>query len=221
MDKVYRRCEERGRVNFCKLIIMFIVLIVAAIMMLIIIHPYSSLFISDPFFWAFIGMFSLIGSSVTLYCNYLKRYPILNIFFVGLFAASRFILVLPSLSQPRFDLLGWNNVLGLSIFILGLIFFIPLVQIKPFPSSDDTILLFTSGFYGFIRNPIYLGEILWTLGWSILNGSVIGITLVPIWWSGLLLIIVIEEEELERKIGSAYLKYKMMVTGRIVPGMPI
>jgi protein-S-isoprenylcysteine O-methyltransferase Ste14 len=221
MDMVYRSYEEKGRVDLFKLIIMFIVLIVVAILMLIIIHPYSSIFIFDPFFWAFIGMFSLIGSSVTLCCSNLKGYPILNIFFVGLFATSRFILVLPSLSQPRFELMGYNTVFGLFIFILGLIFFIPLIQIKPFPSSDDTILLLTSGFYSFTRNPIYLGEILWTLGWSILHCSVIGVALVPIWWLGLLLIIVIEEDELERKVGSNFLDYKKVVTGRIIPGLPI
>ncbi len=81
--------------------------------------------------------------------------------------------------------------------------------------------LIISSFYKYTRNPIYLGEILWCLGWSIIHGSIIGVALVPVWWAGFLFLILIEEESLERANGSKYLDYKTRVTGRIIPGMPI
>jgi protein-S-isoprenylcysteine O-methyltransferase Ste14 len=51
--------------------------------------------------------------------------------------------------------------------------------------------------------------------------SVIGVALVPLWWAGLLFLIVIEEETLERELGEAYLEYKQQVRGRIIPGLPV
>ncbi len=51
--------------------------------------------------------------------------------------------------------------------------------------------------------------------------SVIGVALVPFWWAGLLFLVFIEEESLERELGQAYLEYKKRVRGRIIPGLPI
>jgi protein-S-isoprenylcysteine O-methyltransferase Ste14 len=79
----------------------------------------------------------------------------------------------------------------------------------------------TTSFYKYTRNPIYLGEILWCLGWSIIHGSVIGVVLVPIWWAGFLFLTIIEEESLEHALGMNYLNYKKKIKGRIIPGLPI
>ena len=54
-----------------------------------------------------------------------------------------------------------------------------------------------------------------------LNRSVIGVGLLPLWWIGLLFLIAIEEESLERELGQVYLEYKQRVRGRIVPGLPV
>jgi len=48
-----------------------------------------------------------------------------------------------------------------------------------------------------------------------------GVTLVPVWWSGFIFLILIEEDGLERAIGTKYLDYKEKVKGRIIPGLPI
>ena len=58
-------------------------------------------------------------------------------------------------------------------------------------------------------------------GGMLIHGSIIGIALVPVWWSGFLFLILIEEESLERAIGAKYVDYKKKVRGRIIPGMPI
>ena len=175
----------------------------------------------DPFCWAILAMFALIGASDTLVSNQLGRYPNLNISLVGLFAFCRFILVLPIVHQPRFVIETWHTALGSTLFLAGLLFLTPLLQIAPFPAPGKPKQLITTGFYSIVRNPIYLGEILWSLGWAILFGSVIGIALVPFWWGGLLFLTFLEEEDLERKLGDRYLVYKKQVTGRIFPGLPI
>ena len=45
--------------------------------------------------------------------------------------------------------------------------------------------------------------------------------LVPVWWAGFLLIVLMEEESLGRTLGQPYLDYKQRVKGRIIPGSPI
>ena len=102
---------------------------------------YKSTFLVDPFFWAFISMFALIGSSITLCCKYMKKYPFLNMVFVGIFAMGRLILVLPSLPQPRFEIYNMNWIVGGFIFMIGLIFFVPLLQIHPFQQQQQKHLI--------------------------------------------------------------------------------
>ncbi|UCE36545.1 MAG: TSUP family transporter [Thermoplasmata archaeon] len=187
----------------------------------ILIWPYVTTLVTEPFFWAFISLFAFIGSSTTLCSKRLGKFVRFNIAMVAIFALGRFILVLPFCQQPRFEMGGWHYVVGGIIFVIGLIFLIPLFYINPFPAPDEKTKLVTTGFYGIIRNPIYLGEILWSLGWAIMLRSVIGVALVPFWWGGLLFHVILEEEDLERKLDQKYLKYKTRVRGRIFPGLPI
>ena len=43
----------------------------------------------------------------------------------------------------------------------------------------------------------------------------------PVWWAGLWLVTIIEEESLERKLGHPYIEYRRRVRGRILPGLPL
>lgn len=107
------------------------------------------------------------------------------------------------------------------IFITGIIFCSPALSIKPVTAPDKTITLKTKGLYGLVRNPIYTGELLWCLGLAVYFQSVVGVVLVPIWWLTFLFHIAKEEESLERELGNAFLIYKKLVKGRIIPGLPI
>ncbi|MBN2102510.1 hypothetical protein JW835_00550 [bacterium] len=62
---------------------------------------------------------------------------------------------------------------------------------------------------------------IWTLGWSIIFGSIFGILMVPIWWIGLLCHISIEENQLIHRFGEDYLRYMKKARGRMIPGLPI
>jgi protein-S-isoprenylcysteine O-methyltransferase Ste14 len=178
-------------------------------------------FANDPFFWAFISMFALVSSFQIVSGKSLGKHPIFGIFVISLFALGRIILVLPSLPQPRIELNGWNWIAGGIIFTAGVIFSSPALSIRPFSAPSQKINLKTTGLYRFVRNPIYLGEILWCLGWSIMFRSIIGVVLVPLWWAGLSSLVLVEEENLERVLGQSYLDYKKRVRSRILPGLPI
>ena len=174
----------------------------------------------DPFFWATVSMFALIGASMTLVSRRLRKHRWLNVGFVALFALGRFMIPLPCSVQPRFDLGVFQQILGLFTFVLGLGFMSAMLTIDPWPKSCENIKLTTWGLYGIVRNPMYLGELLWSLGWAVMWGSTVGLILMPLWWMGLLLFIMLEEEDLEACIGRDYLRYKGEVRGRILPGLP-
>ena len=179
-------------------------------------------FLNDPFVWALISMFGLVGACSVVGTKKVGRNTLLGFLIVAIFDLGRFILVLPFCDQPRFDIGGWHGLIGGIVFAIGgYLGLAPCFLIIPLNVAEKGMELQTTGPYGIVRNPIYLGEVLWCLGWAIVFRSVIGVALVPLWWAGLLILITIEEESLERSLGQTYLEYKKQVRGRIIPGLPI
>jgi protein-S-isoprenylcysteine O-methyltransferase Ste14 len=176
--------------------------------------------VRDPFSWALLSMFGLVGAQAVVGNAGLRRYRSLGLLMVAMFAVGRAILVLPFIAQPRFYI-GQLRLIGSLIFASGIIFALAAFKIRPFTGPDATIGLRTTGFYGVVRNPIYFGELLWCLGWAVMFGSIIGIALVPIWWVSLLFLTAVEEDSLEREVGQPYGEYKRRVRGRIIPGLPV
>ena len=175
----------------------------------------------DPFFWALVSMFGLIGAQAVVGSARLARSRSLGILSVGLFGLGRVVLVLPVVAQPRFAAADWTWMLGGILFTVGVIFALPAFMIRAFTGPDAGVSLRHSGFYGLVRNPIYFGELLWCLGLAVIFRSEIGIALVPVWWVGLWFLTMIEEEQLELKLGPPYREYKRRIRGRIIPGLPI
>lgn len=178
-------------------------------------------FLHDPFFWALVSMFAIVGGGVVVTVQTLKKHLLFGSIVVILFVLGRGILVLPFCPQPRFESSGWNWLVGGVIFVSGLVFSIPALFIKPLTPPNEKMKLMTTGFYRIVRNPIYLGEVLWCLGWAIMFRSIIGVALVPVWYVALLLHTLVEEEMLRRALGQPYLDYIEKVRGRIIPGLPL
>jgi protein-S-isoprenylcysteine O-methyltransferase Ste14 len=178
------------------------------------------LFWEEPFFWALVSMFGLVGCCAVVGSQRIGRNTLLSGCMVAIFDMGRFALVLPD--QSRFESGGALVLLGgLVLFAGGYLGLAPCVLIRPINVAESGMELATTGFYTVIRNPIYLGELLMSLGWSLLHRSTTGVCLTPVWWTALLILIVIEEESLERALGQSYLDYKQRVRGRILPGLPI
>ena len=179
-------------------------------------------FLNDPFLWALISMFGLVGACSLVGTKRVGRNLLLWVLLVGLLFLGRFLLVLPFCEQPRFGGGGWLDPVGWGVFVIGwYLGLAPSFVIRAVSVAEEGMVLQTTGFYGMVRNPIYLGELLWCLGWAIIHRSVIGVALVPLWWAGFLILIIIEEECLERALGQTYLQYKARVRGRIIPGLPV
>lgn len=177
--------------------------------------------LSDPFFWAFVGMFGLLAGTVAVGGAKLGRSPAAGFVIVMVTDLSRIVLVLPLCPQPRFEIGHWNWVVGGALLLAAVVFAVPAMSIKPWTAPDRDTVLKTTGIYGVVRNPIYFADVVSTLGFAVMFCSIIGVALVPLWWIGFLLLISVEEGSLERVLGRSYLDYKRRVKGRIIPGLPI
>jgi protein-S-isoprenylcysteine O-methyltransferase Ste14 len=175
----------------------------------------------DPFFWAFVGMFGLLAGTALVSGTKLGRNALLGFAVVMICDLARIILVLPFCLQPRFEIGVWNWIAGGIILAAALVFAVPALSIKWWAAPEENTVLKTTGIYGIVRNPIYLADVLFSLGFAIMFRSIIGVALVPAWWAGFLFVVLTEEESLERTLGQPYLDYKQRVKGRIIPGLPI
>ncbi len=176
---------------------------------------------TNPFFWAFVGMFGLLIGTALVSGIKLGRNPLIGFITILVCDSARILLVLPFCLQPRFEIGVWNWVVGGIILAAALVFAVPALSINWRTAPDSNTVLKTKGIYGIVRNPIYLADLLFTLGFAVMFRSIIGIALVPIWWLAFLSLVLVEETSLERALGQRYLEYKVRVKGRIIPGLPV
>jgi protein-S-isoprenylcysteine O-methyltransferase Ste14 len=177
--------------------------------------------LTDPFFWAFVGMFGLLVGIALVSGMKLGQNSLLGLTTIMVCDFSRIILVLPFCPQPRFEIGMWNWIIGGVVLAVAMAFGIPALSINWRTAPDSKTVLKTNGIYSVVRNPIYVADILFSLGFAIMFGSIIGVALIPVWWVAFLSIVLVEETSLERALGQPYLDYKQRVKGRIIPGLPI
>ncbi len=175
---------------------------------------------TNLFFWAFIGMFGLLVGIALVSGIRLGRNALLGLVTIMLSDLSRILLVLPFCSQPRFEIGIWNWIIGGAILGTAIVVCVPALSIDWRTAPNSKTDLKTDGVYRVVRNPIYLGDLLFSLGFAVMFRSTIGVALIPVWWAAYLAIVLVEEASLERALGQRYLDYKEKVRGRIVPGFP-
>jgi protein-S-isoprenylcysteine O-methyltransferase Ste14 len=134
---------------------------------------------------------------------------------------SRILMVLPFVSQPRFDFGIGNWILGGLLIAVACGFGVAAFAVKWWKAPDKDVVLQTAGVYGIVRNPIYLCDLVFSLGIAVCFGSFAGMALIPLWWIAFLFIAQMEETSMERELGQAYRDYKNQVRGRIIPGLPV
>ena len=177
--------------------------------------------LTDPFFWAFVGMFGLLVGIALVSGTKLGQNGVLGLTTILICDSSRIVLVLPFCLQPRFEIGMWNWIIGGIVLAVAMVFGVPALSIDWRTAPDSKTVLKTNGIYRVVRNPIYLADVSFSLGFAIMFRSIIGVALVPIWWAAFLSITLVEEASLERALGQLYLDYKQRVKGRIIPGLPI
>jgi len=112
-----------------------------------------------------------------------------------------------SIDIYKINLPGIINYLGLLLCIIGLIFFITaLFTIKTLETYDGDLI--TKGIYLKIRHPMYLGFILWSIGFPIYFGAIFSFILSFAFIANILFWRYLEEIELDKRFPN-YKEYKV------------
>lgn len=96
----------------------------------------------------------------------------------------------------KINIPAWLRYTGLLLFITGFLLFL-FSNIKL--NEDKTDKIVTSGIYSKIRNPMYLGFIIWLVGFPLFLQSAITLLSSAIWISFIIHWKILEEKELENK----------------------
>ena len=97
-------------------------------------------FLNNPFLWALISMFTLVGACSVVGSRKVGSHAALGWIIVTILSLGRVILVLPSVEQPRFFLNGFNAAIGIPIFVTGLIFALgPCFMIRPLNIAENNM----------------------------------------------------------------------------------
>ena len=132
-------------------------------------------------------------------------------------------LFLPLCPQPRLampDAVAWS--VGLTLFGVGAFMIILAVWQIGLPGASSAPnrqrKLVTDGIYRRLRHPIYLGEILWPIGWAVLFKAPWALAVTPVWIALLLTIALLEEKRLSEEYAGKYEEYKKHVPF-LLPGV--
>ncbi|GAB6274434.1 MAG: hypothetical protein STSR0004_12970 [Peptococcaceae bacterium] len=99
----------------------------------------------------------------------------------------------------------WIRYIGLLLFLTGVFLFIfSHIKLKGFEDKGEII---TGGIYSKIRNPMYLGFIIWIIGFPIFMQGLITLASSAIWIPHIMYWKMLEEKELEKKY-KEYREYK-------------
>jgi protein-S-isoprenylcysteine O-methyltransferase Ste14 len=99
----------------------------------------------------------------------------------------------------------WLRYVGLTFFIAGvLLFVVSQVRMRGF---EDRGRLVAGGIYSRIRNPMYLGFVIWVIGFPVFMQRLLALLSSTIWVTHLMIWKASEEKELERKYPE-YREYK-------------
>ena len=105
----------------------------------------------------------------------------------------------------KMNISEWVRYTGLALFIIGVFLFIlSHIKLKGF---EDKGHLVTEGIYSKIRNPMYLGFILWIVGFPIFMQAFTALASGIIWTAYFMYWKILEEKELEEKYDE-YKEYK-------------
>jgi len=189
--------------------------------------------------WAFVVVFTVMTQTIGLYLYFKdpallarrmkagptkETRPLQRVLIAITFIAFLAVVVVSALDWR----LGWSNaplwviVLGDLLVVLGLYVTLLVVQQNTFAGSTIEISegqkVISTGLYGFVRHPMYLGALILTAGVPLALGSYWGLVIVVVVLPVLALRIVDEEKMLVGEF-QGYSNYRQTVRFRLVPGL--
>jgi protein-S-isoprenylcysteine O-methyltransferase Ste14 len=145
---------------------------------------------------------------------------------VGIFAIAILWLVILPLDAGRFH---WSPTFPLWLKIVGGLALIPAFYLIEWTTMENTFLstmvriqderkqhVISTGTYGFVRHPLYLGCALMMFGAPLLVGSVVGLIITAVGMIALIVRIIGEEKMLVYEL-EGYEEYRQKVKYRLIP----
>lgn len=105
----------------------------------------------------------------------------------------------------KINIPAWLRYTGLLFFIIGVSLFI-LAHLK-LRGFKDRGFVVTGGIYSKIRNPMYLGFIIWVIGFPVFMQALASLLSAVVWSAFFIYWKILEEKELEEKY-EEYKEYK-------------
>ncbi len=131
------------------------------------------------------------------------------------------MIALPLTPQPRLTVPNSiSSIVGISlIFVSSAIRILAQKKIGVSPGLQEKRELVTTSIYKIIRHPLYIGNLLFAVGWALIFKAVFALLFTPVQVIGYLAIIFFEEKELEKEYGEEYREYKKKTPGRLIPNI--
>ncbi|MBN2455553.1 MAG: isoprenylcysteine carboxylmethyltransferase family protein [Sedimentisphaerales bacterium] len=124
----------------------------------------------------------------------------------------------PLVPQPRFEPSYVIFIIGTILALLSVLIWIQAFkQIGIIPGIRQKSKVITSGIYGIVRHPLYLGSILMLLGLALAFRAVYALLYAPVIIILFTVTIFIEEKSLTEEYREEYLAYKRKVKWRLIP----
>ena len=172
--------------------------------------------LANPFFWALWSMGGILASTAIAARAETADQPGLRALAGLLFGLGSVGLVAPWTAQSRFGVASlWNEIVGGTVIALALWLIVP--GLRALTRRARFAGLWTRELYDIVRNPVYLGEILFAAGAATAMGSYIGLLLTPLWLLCFVVPVAMREFRLQRTLGHTYLRYQQRVPSRFLP----
>ena len=178
---------------------------------------------TDVFFWALVAALCLYAGVVIFTSRTRFARPVYML--AGIAASLGYIgprVLIPFLPQPSLGLpaaVAWplgGVLLALGLGIMGRAIARLRANARNRAAEAQAPIL-TDGLFALVRHPMYLGDVLWSLGLALALDAGYALLLVPVWWGLRAGLAVFEEERLADKYADAYAAYRAQVPDRILP----
>lgn len=179
--------------------------------------------VTDVFFWALVAALCLYAGVVIFTSRTRFARPVYML--AGIAASLGYMgprILIPFLPQPAMGVpaaVAWpvgGVVLALGLGIMGRAIARLWANARN-QAPDARAPILNDGLFALVRHPMYLGDVLWSLGLALALDAGYALMLVPVWWALRAGLAVFEEERLADKYADAYTAYRDQVPDRILP----
>ncbi len=167
--------------------------------------------LDDPYFWISLVLFGWFLTPLVVGSRSVGRTPAVGYACTAFLTIPVFVLPLPFVDQPRFDVPAVKAVGGFVAIASFAVVVRAFFRVRAFTVPSQAEALHTSGLYGVVRHPMMSAGTAAVLGWAAFWGSSVGLAFAVVYGLCGWLSSFPEEERLVEEYGEAYEDYRRRV----------